>query len=175
MYRDVKAENIGFDVGGVVKIFDVALMREFDPEEASEDGTYQLTGQTGSTLYMAPEVALGKPYNESVDVYSFSILLWQILHMETPFRTFTQKMFDRCVVQQGVRPKCNARVVPSQLSNLMSRGWHADWKHRPTMEEMARELRDEIYRKTGEDIAPDNNQFASVDCECRSELSDSLS
>ena len=35
-----------------------------------------MTGNTGSVRYMAPEVALDLPYNHSVDVYSFSILVW---------------------------------------------------------------------------------------------------
>ena len=34
-----------------------------------------MTGETGSTRYMAPEVHFEKPYNQSVDVYSFSILV----------------------------------------------------------------------------------------------------
>ena len=31
--------------------------------------TYQMTGQTGAFVYMAPEVLLAKPYNEKVDVF----------------------------------------------------------------------------------------------------------
>lgn len=37
------------------------------------------TGRCGSVLYMAPEVARGKPYNEKVDVFSFAILAWELL------------------------------------------------------------------------------------------------
>ena len=37
---------------------------------------YNMTGNTGSARYMAPEVALDQPYHESVDVYSFSMILW---------------------------------------------------------------------------------------------------
>lgn len=148
MYRDVKPENVGFDVRDDVKIFDFDLIREYP--ETSHNGTYQLTGQTGSTIYMAPEVALGKPYNETIDVYSFSILLWQILHMEMPFQNFTQHMFDNYVVKNGARPKCDAKVgVSTELSNLMSRGWHADWRQRPSMEDVAQGLRDEIHRHAG--------------------------
>ena len=151
MYRDVKPQNCGFDVRDEVKIFDCDLIREFDPEQ-SRNGTYQLTGQTGSTRYMAPEVALGMPYNESVDVYSFSILLWEILHLQTPFDGFTQNMFDVSVVGTGVRPKCDDKVLSPELSNLMNRGWHANWKQRPTMEGMSKGLRDEICRNGGKVI-----------------------
>jgi serine/threonine protein kinase len=37
---------------------------------------YQLTGQTGSIRYMAPEVATNQLYNQSVDVYSFALISW---------------------------------------------------------------------------------------------------
>jgi len=36
-------------------------------------------GRCGSLLYMSPEVARGKPYNEKVDVFSFGILAWELL------------------------------------------------------------------------------------------------
>jgi len=99
---------------------------------------------------MAPEVALGKPYNESVDVYSFSVLLWQMLHLETPFDGFTQRMFDESVVKNGVRPKCNTTsVISLELSRELGRGWHADWKRRPTMADMTSSLSDEIVRAGG--------------------------
>jgi serine/threonine protein kinase len=38
-----------------------------------------MTGNTGSLRYMAPEVALRRPYSEKADVYSFGILVWQVI------------------------------------------------------------------------------------------------
>ena len=40
------------------------------PKASCPSEKYAMTGGTGSMRYMAPEVALGKPYNEKVDVYS---------------------------------------------------------------------------------------------------------
>jgi len=149
IYRDVKPDNVGFTATDEVKIFDFDLIREVDPN-TSRDGTYyKLTGQTGSTIYMAPEVALGHPYNESIDVYSFSILVWQILHLENPFDKFTQSMFEVSVYKNGLRPKCDTTVVTTPLANLLKRGWHANWKLRPTMGEMAKGLREESRRMGG--------------------------
>jgi serine/threonine protein kinase len=55
IYRDLKPDNIGFDVRGDVKIFDFGLAKEFDPAKKAADGTYKLTADTGSLRYMAPE------------------------------------------------------------------------------------------------------------------------
>ena len=30
-------------------------------------------------------MSLGKPYNQAVDVYSFSMVLWEMLHMKKPY------------------------------------------------------------------------------------------
>lgn len=59
LYRDLKPDNIGFDVRGDVKIFDFGLARQL-PRGRLADGTYRMTGDTGSPRYMAPEVALDK-------------------------------------------------------------------------------------------------------------------
>ena len=54
------------------------------PDEPA-DAPRQLTGQTGSARYMAPEVARSRPYGTSAEVYSFGILLWQLASHERPF------------------------------------------------------------------------------------------
>ena len=64
IFRDLKPDNIGFDQDGVLKLFDFGLAKELKHKQA--DGTYKLTGHTGSRRYMAPEVALDEPYNEKV-------------------------------------------------------------------------------------------------------------
>lgn len=43
-----------FDVRGDVKIFDFGLAKELDPKKMLDDGTYNLTADTGSLRYMAP-------------------------------------------------------------------------------------------------------------------------
>ncbi|CAE7533552.1 HT1 [Symbiodinium microadriaticum] len=54
---------------------------------------YSMTGNTGSLRYMAPEVALRKPYNEKADVYSFAILLWQMGRDKVPFKGLSRSEF----------------------------------------------------------------------------------
>ena len=43
----------------------------------------ELTGQTGSLLYMSPEVYNEEPYNEKADVFSFAMVLYELLHRRT--------------------------------------------------------------------------------------------
>ena len=150
MYRDLKPDNIGFDVRGDVKIFDFGLAKEFDPSKRDADGNYNLTGETGSPRYMAVEVALEKPYNEKCDVYSFSLLLWEILKLETPFDKFTMKMFRKSVIEKGYRPGIDPKW-PKEVSNLMRQGW-GDAAKRPSMENVCNVLREEISKNSDEEI-----------------------
>ena len=39
-----------------------------------------MSGRTGTLMYMAPEVYLKQPYNDKADVYSFSIIAYELLH-----------------------------------------------------------------------------------------------
>ena len=43
----------------------------------------ELTGQTGSLLYMSPEVYNEEPYNEKADVFSFAMVLYELVHRRT--------------------------------------------------------------------------------------------
>lgn len=63
---------------------DLGLIKSLVRPRASEtqagaDDTYKMTGGTGSLRYLAPENFLGKPYNEKTDIYSFSIIVWELL------------------------------------------------------------------------------------------------
>jgi len=165
-------DSIGFDVRGDVKIFDFGLAKEIDPTKASKKGVYKLTGDTGSPRYMAPEgkqfsefswrcvciqidllillifsallkVALGKPYNEVCDVYSFSILVWQMLALETPFQGYTMNMFNQRVVQGGVRPKTDPKWPSTIMAKVLTQGWGDQFK-RQSMSEFSESLREEL-------------------------------
>jgi len=151
IYRDLKPDNIGFDVRGDVKIFDFGLAKELHPEMKLDDGTFKLTGDTGSPRYMSPEVALGQPYNQSADVYSFGILLWQLCQIETPYDGFTVRMFEKTVIRGGVRPKCDPKW-PDSVTKLMQRCWSTNLTQRPTMDEAAGILRDEILKNSDDEI-----------------------
>lgn len=129
---------------GDVKIFDFGLAREFDPDRKNSNGTYNLTGDTGSPRYMAPEVALSQPYNESADTYSFTILFWQMLQLETPFESYTTvTKFHERVVHKGVRPKLDPEW-PNTLHRLLKRGWDARLERRPSMSSIVCLLRTEM-------------------------------
>eukprot|EP00559_Dactyliosolen_fragilissimus_P006385 CAMPEP_0184858022 /NCGR_PEP_ID=MMETSP0580-20130426/3149_1 /TAXON_ID=1118495 /ORGANISM="Dactyliosolen fragilissimus" /LENGTH=378 /DNA_ID=CAMNT_0027353939 /DNA_START=118 /DNA_END=1254 /DNA_ORIENTATION=+ len=143
IYRDLKPENIGFDIDGDVKIFDFGLAKQLPPEEKFSDGTYSLTGETGSMRYMAPEVHKSQRYNFKCDMYSLGILLWEILAAEKPFKDYSTTMHKELVVGKGYRPKCD-KAWPESVNDLMKLSWSEDHTKRPTSSEFHSKLRAEF-------------------------------
>lgn len=101
-----------------------------------------MTGFTGSVRYMSPEVGTGKPYNEKVDVYSFSILLWYFMALEPPFGLYTEKMILEGV-PQGKRPVL-MDPWPEGINKLMNMCWSNKIKSRPSFDTVMRLLKEEV-------------------------------
>ena len=93
---------------------------------------------------------MGKPYNERCDCYSFSILLWQILAMDTPFEGYTVTMFNKKVVEGGHRPKCDDKW-PAAITETMKQGW-GPLVQRPSMGDISDCLREEINRVSDDEV-----------------------
>ena len=122
IHRDLKTENIGFDVRGDIKIFDLGLAKEMTKLKEG-DTTYAFTGMCGTPRYMAPEVALSKPYNESCDLYSLGLLLWQILNLKKPYDEFkTLESFQKKI---WAGPQCRPDLskgrnnMTTEVKNLL--------------------------------------------------------
>ena len=127
-FRDVKPGNIGFDAAGNLKLFDFGLCRELAHNE-------HLVDKTGTILYMAPEVYNHEPYDTSADIYSFCMLMFEVLSCQLLF----MQDFEERVILGGARP-----VVPESWPKLpasvMQKGWSKDPSRRPPMEVIHRVL-----------------------------------
>ncbi|CAL9014593.1 unnamed protein product [Prunus brigantina] len=129
VHRDVKTENMLLDKTRTVKIADFGVARV----EASNPN--DMTGETGTLGYMAPEVLNGNPYNRKCDVYSFGICLWEIYCCDMPYPDLSFSEVTSAVVRQNLRPEM-PRCCPSSLANVMKRCWDANPDKRPEMDEV---------------------------------------
>lgn len=153
VYRDLKPDNIGFDNTDELKVFDFGLAKNYDSPniDRAENGLYHLTGNTGSLRYMAPEVALGLPYNHTVDTFSFGILFWQVCTLTTPFAGFSTKIHAKRVVRGNHRPKTDP-TWPLAWVNLMDDCWSSDIFRRPSFDYISSIIQqqvDDLYNDYG--------------------------
>ncbi|MFF4957848.1 protein kinase [Streptomyces sp. NPDC001222] len=86
VHRDIKPGNLLLDADGSLKIGDFGIARFMDDPSAALTATGQIVG---TSLYIAPERALGKPAGPPSDVYSLGCVLYQLLTGKPPFQADT--------------------------------------------------------------------------------------
>lgn len=92
-------------------------------------------------------------YTSKVDIWSFSIVLWELLHsassedetsqdnhkLANPFVGLASDKFVE-LARSGVRPSCNLRDVDSRFEILLQKCWHFDPAERPSMSDVVTQL-----------------------------------
>ena len=81
VHRDVKPQNVLIDDEGRAKVTDFGIARTLDEEGLTADGRV-----LGTTDYVSPEQALGRPVTGQSDLYSLGIVLYEMLTGEVPFK-----------------------------------------------------------------------------------------
>eukprot|EP01097_Dermamoeba_algensis_P005996 TRINITY_DN3774_c0_g1_i1.p1 TRINITY_DN3774_c0_g1~~TRINITY_DN3774_c0_g1_i1.p1 ORF type:complete len:520 (+),score=48.87 TRINITY_DN3774_c0_g1_i1:147-1706(+) len=140
IHRDLKTKNILYDRNGNAKVCDFGLAQFIRPEV---DVTDENNKPKGTPLYMAPEVLQNKRITKKVDVYSFGIVLWELLTGEAPFPSHEDmKSFTDAICIESERPSLTALPldVPKSCKKLLQRCWHPNPDVRPEFEEIVDEL-----------------------------------
>jgi serine/threonine protein kinase len=85
---------------------------------------------------MAPEVISGIEYDEKADVYSYGVLLWELMYSELPYDGMSEKKIMEEVVK-GFRPCLDKEVAGApqaqvhDLKRMIGECWHSDPGKRP--------------------------------------------
>jgi serine/threonine protein kinase len=133
-------------------VFDFGLCKTMSPSLEALNGGYgyRFTAQAGSLPYMAPEVVLGKTYDSKCDVFSFAILLWEILSLQQCCKGYTPEKFvhrvtihqERYVVKKSW-PLLTRRIIPE--------AWDDNPTKRPDMKRVAVAIRGDLNRLSTDD------------------------
>ncbi|KAJ8341925.1 hypothetical protein SKAU_G00342160 [Synaphobranchus kaupii] len=128
IHRDLKPPNLLLVAGGtVLKICDFGTACDIQTH---------MTNNKGSAAWMAPEVFEGNNYSEKCDVFSWGIILWEVITRKKPFDEIGGPAFRiMWAVHNGTRPPL-IKNLPKPIESLMTRCWSKDPSQRPAMEEI---------------------------------------
>ena len=92
-----------------------------------------------SPKWAAPEVLRGEKFGEPCDVYSFAIVLWEVMAWREPYTTLSSQKIMKGVASENMRPE-KLDQIPEELWNLLEKMWATDPKSRPTFLELLDEI-----------------------------------
>jgi serine/threonine protein kinase len=143
VHRDVSPSNVLVSLEGEVKLCDFGIARAVTDIAELPDGALE-----GKAAYMSPEQARGDKIDGRADVFSASIILWELLCGRRMYKAQPgREVID--IARNGEVPALIDRGLPeyAQLQAIVSKGLAPDREDRyPTAGAMARELEDYVIR-----------------------------
>lgn len=123
LHRDIKPGNILLD-GDVVGGNFTAKLTDFGVAILHQEGYVgeEHTAETGTYRWMSPEVIRHESYSLMTDVYSYAVVVWQLVTHEIPFQPLSQLEAAGRVAIQNARPLL-PEGTPELVTALIERCW----------------------------------------------------
>lgn len=137
------------------------VIHRLDPKQKTDSGLYNMSGGTGSRRFMAPEVSLSEPYSLSADLYSFAILLWELLTLKKAFAYLPVEEHRELVVRNDNRPDIDPTWSPGMI-DLIERCWARSPFDRPAAKDVYKAIRNEIQEIYHNRFAPEEEYRKSA-------------
>jgi hypothetical protein len=134
VHRDLKSPNLLVDRDWTVKVCDFGLSR-------AKPQTYLTSRSHGGTPeWMAPEILRNEPSDEKCDVYSYGVVLYELITSKEPWSALNQMQVVGAVGFAGQRLQLPEGVAPP-LAALVNQCWSTKPSERPSFEQVLVQLR----------------------------------
>eukprot|EP01113_Clastostelium_recurvatum_P038177 TRINITY_DN5674_c0_g1_i1.p1 TRINITY_DN5674_c0_g1~~TRINITY_DN5674_c0_g1_i1.p1 ORF type:complete len:434 (+),score=114.82 TRINITY_DN5674_c0_g1_i1:68-1303(+) len=142
LHRDLAARNILVGSGWTMKVGDFGMSRTIMEEGA----LLKTRNNFGPLKWMAPESIKHQVYSNKSDVFSFGVLMWEILARRQPHHNLTTE-------EAGVAVCGGQRLeilpsFPRDLALLMQQCWATNPDDRPDFTSIRNTLASQMYRRS---------------------------
>ena len=126
VHRDLKPANIKFTAAGTVKVLDFGLarLREPAPDNVEDSAAHSLSATgiiLGTAAYMSPEQAGGSTVDQRADIWSFGVVLWEMLTGKRLFDGETMTHTLASVLREPIEFDALPRETPPAIRELLRR------------------------------------------------------
>lgn len=137
IHHDLNPDNIFLDKYLCVKITEYGLSEIYHNNQSSTD---LLTIPKKTPVYAAPEIWQNQENTKATDVYSFALIVYEIMTGQIPFEKLTLDQIRQKVLTQRSRPEFKFPLPPS-YQKLIVNCWNHNPSQRPTFDEIVEKLR----------------------------------
>ena len=152
VHRDIKPDNLMVRRNGYVKVLDFGLAKlteTVDRSPLDQDAATRVLVQTdagvvmGTSHYMSPEQARGKPVDARSDIWSLGVVIYEMVAGRTPFSGETSTDVIVAITQKEPPPLARfAPSVPAELDWIVNKALRKDREERyQTIKELLTDLR----------------------------------
>jgi len=147
VHRDIKPDNVMIRSNGLAKILDFGIAKLSTPKTIGEEDATAIKGGTspgmiiGTANYMSPEQAKGKVVDARTDIFSFGVLLYEMIAGGLPFEGENALEMIGAILHK--EPKHLNADVPHEVERIINKCLRKDRDERyQTIKDVGNDLKD---------------------------------